>query len=124
MIHQLDPNHPTTTALAGLNKDCVRELKARTPNLDLLSIQMYADLMNLPRHLRDADWTGPYLVTEWGATGHWESAKPTGALPSKTTARPRRSSAANNSKRPSVPTRPRASVPTSSSGATDRKSVV
>lgn len=75
MIHQLDPNHSTTTALAGLNKDCVRELKARTPNLDLLSIQMYADLMNLPRHLRDADWTGPYLVTEWGATGHWEVRK-------------------------------------------------
>ena len=75
MIHQVDPNHPTTTPLAGLSKDCVRELKTRAPDLDLLSIQMYADLLNLPRHLQEAGWEGPYIVTEWGATGHWEVGK-------------------------------------------------
>lgn len=75
MIHQVDPNHPTTTALAGLSKDSVRELKTRAPDLDLLSVQMYADLVNLPRYLREAGWEGPYIVTEWGATGHWEVGK-------------------------------------------------
>jgi hypothetical protein len=72
MIHQVDPNHPTTTALAGLNADLAKEIKTRAPDLDLLSIQMYADLVNLPARLRESGWAGPYLVTEWGATGHWE----------------------------------------------------
>ena len=72
MIHQVDPNHPTTTSLAGISKDLVNEIKRRAPDLDLLCFQSYADIVNLPRELRDSGWTGPYAVTEWGATGHWE----------------------------------------------------
>jgi len=75
MIHQVDPNHLTTTPLAGFPPDLVREIKHRAPDLDLLSFQMYGDIVNLPRYLRESDWHGPYLVTEWGATGHWEVGK-------------------------------------------------
>jgi hypothetical protein len=75
MIHQVDPNHPTTTSLAGISKELVDEIKARSPDLDLLSVQSYADIVNLPRELRDSGWNGPYVVTEWGATGHWECGK-------------------------------------------------
>jgi hypothetical protein len=75
MIHQVDRNHLTTTMLAGLGKETVQELKTRAPDLDLLGIQMYADIVNLPRYLRETGWTGPYMVTEWGATGHWEVGK-------------------------------------------------
>jgi hypothetical protein len=35
---------------------------------------MYAEITNLPRYLRESGWDGPYVVTEWGATGHWEIA--------------------------------------------------
>jgi len=75
MIHQVDPNHPTTTSLAGISKELVNEIKSRAPDLDLLCFQSYADIVNLPRELRDSGWTGPYAVTEWGATGHWECGK-------------------------------------------------
>jgi hypothetical protein len=75
MIHQVDPNHLTTTMLAGLGKETVQEIKNRAPDLDLLGIQMYADIVNLPRYLKETGWTGPYLVTEWGTTGHWEVGK-------------------------------------------------
>jgi hypothetical protein len=75
MIHQVDPNHPTTTSLSGISRDLVRQLKERAPDLDLLSFQMYADIVNLPRYLRETGWTGPYAVTEWGATGHWETGR-------------------------------------------------
>lgn len=81
MIHQVDPNHPTTTSLAGLNKDLVNEIKSRAPDLDLLCVQFYADIVNLPRHLNETGWTGPYAVTEWGATGHWECGKTSWAAP-------------------------------------------
>lgn len=72
MIHEVDPNHLTTTSLAGISKDEVDHIKARCPDLDILSIQMYGDLPNLPRLVREFGWEGPYMVTEWGATGHWE----------------------------------------------------
>ena len=75
MIHEIDPNHLTTTPLAGFNRGVVDQVKHRAPDLDLLSFQMYGDIVNLPRYLRDSDWSGPYLVTEWGATGHWEVRK-------------------------------------------------
>lgn len=75
MIHQVDTNHLTLTALAGINRDLITQIKSRAPDLDLLGIQMYADIINLPRYLKESGWDGPYLVTEWGATGHWEVGK-------------------------------------------------
>ncbi len=74
MIHEIDPNHLTTTMLAGISKDLVDEIKVRAPDLDLLSVQFYADIENLEQRLDEAGWDGPYMVTEWGATGHWEIA--------------------------------------------------
>lgn len=81
MIHELDPNHLTTSPVAGLSRALVQELKTRAPDLDLLSVQMYADIVNLPRHLRESGWDGPYMVTEWGATGHWEVGKTSWGAP-------------------------------------------
>lgn len=75
MIHQVDPNHPTMTALAGINRDLVNDIRARAPDLDLVGIQSYADIVNLPRYLKESGWDRGYLVTEWGATGHWEVGK-------------------------------------------------
>lgn len=75
MIHQIDPNHLTTTPLAGFNREVVQQVKSRAPDLDLVSFQMYGDIINLPRYLRESSWNGPYMVTEWGATGHWEVKK-------------------------------------------------
>jgi hypothetical protein len=75
MIHQVDPNHPTMTMLAGIGPDTVNYIKTRAPDLDVLGIQSYADIVNLPRYLKTTGWTGPYIVTEWGATGHWEVGK-------------------------------------------------
>lgn len=72
MIHELDKNHFTTTILAGVNKGLVDHIKAKTTNIDLLCINTYGGLATLPRTIRQSGWEGPYLVTEWGPTGHWE----------------------------------------------------
>lgn len=72
MIKELDGNHVTTTMLAGIGKDEVDYIKNNCPNIDFLSIQMYGDVINLKQRIDDAGYKGPYLVTEWGATGHWE----------------------------------------------------
>ncbi len=72
MIHATDPNHPVTTVLAGVNAKEVALLKARCPDLDLLAVNTYAGLTTIPQEVRESGWTGPYLVGEWGPTGHWE----------------------------------------------------
>jgi hypothetical protein len=72
MIHEVDPNHPTSTVLAGASKKEIEYVKTRCPAVDILSINTYAGLATLPQQVADAGWTGPYLVTEWGPTGHWE----------------------------------------------------
>ncbi len=74
-IHRIDPNHPTTTTLAGFDPETVNLVKTRAPDLDFISFQMYGNIINLPRYLKQAGWDKPYLVSEWGATGHWECAK-------------------------------------------------
>jgi len=73
MIHQVDPNHPVMTTLAGFDKPLIDQLKQRAASLDLIGIQLYGNLSELPAKLRQSEWTGPYVVTEWGPTGHWES---------------------------------------------------
>ncbi len=72
MIHKVDGNHPTTTMMAGIGKTEVDYLEQIGSDLDFISIQMYGDIVNLQKRLDEAGYEGPYMVTEWGATGHWE----------------------------------------------------
>lgn len=72
-IHSIDPHHPVMTTLAGFDAELIGLLKARAPSLDLLGLQLYGEIAQLPQKLEASGWTGPYLVTEWGPTGHWES---------------------------------------------------
>ena len=72
MIHRLDPNHPTTTATAGIDMTLARILEARAPDLDFLSVQVYGGLPGLPGALEETSTALPVMVTEWGTIGHWE----------------------------------------------------
>lgn len=74
-IHEVDPNHPTTTTIASFNPDTKalsHVLKTRASDLDVLSIQVYGDLFSLQDLIKEAEWEKPYMVTEWGTIGHWE----------------------------------------------------
>jgi len=72
MIKEVDGNHVVTTMLAGIGKDDVDYIREHCTNIDFISIQMYGDIINLAQRIEEAGYEGPYLVTEWGATGHWE----------------------------------------------------
>ncbi len=72
MIHELDPDHPTTTTVAGLDADVVTDIETRAPDLDFVSFQVYGALADLPEFLREKGYVKPFFVTEWGATGYWE----------------------------------------------------
>lgn len=75
MIHDLDKNHPTTTVIAGIKPDVVSEIKTKCPDIDFLGINVYGDIENVPRKVREYGWEKPYFIGEWSSTGHWEVPK-------------------------------------------------
>lgn len=72
MIKELDPNHLTTTMLAGARAEDINAVVEQCPSLDFLSIQLYGSIINLPDYIAKSGYQGAYSVTEWGVTGHWE----------------------------------------------------
>lgn len=81
MIHKIDGNHPTTTTFAGFTKEDAENYMKHCTDFDFVSIQMYGDIINLPERLEKSGYQGPYMVTEWGATGHWEMPKTKYGIP-------------------------------------------
>ena len=73
MIKKLDPNHPTMTVTAGIDPAEVFMIKKYCPSIDILGINTYGGIKNLSNQVRMFGWEKPYMVTEWGPYGHWES---------------------------------------------------
>jgi hypothetical protein len=72
-IHQVDPNHPTSTVTAGLDSMNVQYLVKRCPDIDIYGINTYGDIEKVVKNVANYGWTGPYMITEWGPDGHWAS---------------------------------------------------
>jgi len=72
MIHELDENHPTTTAIAGLNEREVKLIMEHAPDIDILSVNAYGSMCGIKDNILNYGWQKPYIVTEWGPNGHWE----------------------------------------------------
>ena len=75
-IHQVDGNHPVTTAFAGLRKIDIEHALEHCSSLDFLSYQVYGELGVMPKLIKKNGVEMPFMVTEFGAKGHWEM-KPT-----------------------------------------------
>ncbi len=72
MIKEIDPHHPVLTVVGYGKLEKIRDIKERCPNLDLLGVNAYAAVLNVPEWLAEYDWNKPYVVTEWGPSGWWE----------------------------------------------------
>lgn len=81
MAKEIDPAHPTFTAVAGLSAEKAQGLNLHTPHLDYIGINTYGALFNLRDHLKKVGWTRPWLVTEWGPQGFWERPKTKAGAP-------------------------------------------
>ncbi|MCF8225325.1 MAG: hypothetical protein K9J30_05560 [Bacteroidales bacterium] len=72
MIHEVDGNHPALTVVGYGNLEKIKEIKERCPDLDLLGVNAYANIVNVPEWLSKYGWEKPFVVTEWGPSGWWE----------------------------------------------------
>lgn len=73
MIHEEDPNHPTTIAFS--NSDVEKKIKPLmqfAPSIDILSVNTYyPNVGNIANNIASAGWDKPWMVTEYGPRGTW-----------------------------------------------------
>ncbi|MBA3960368.1 MAG: hypothetical protein H0X40_00505 [Chthoniobacterales bacterium] len=81
MVHQLDPNHPVMTVIAGATDPKVRAIAANYPSLDILGVNAYASATGVGKALKSAGWTKPFVLTEFGPSGAWEVQKTSWGAP-------------------------------------------
>lgn len=73
MIHEVDPYHPTSTTLMNVPLREVDVIQQRCPAIDILSVNTYGGVASIPKKVRQSSWEGPYIISEYGAMGYWES---------------------------------------------------
>ncbi len=75
MVHQLDPNHPTMTVVAEIGGNKVRNIHTYCPDIDMIGINSYGGGPSLAERYRKAGGSKPFVVTEFGPPGAWETGK-------------------------------------------------
>jgi hypothetical protein len=71
-IRRADPHHPVISVIAW-KPETLDHIAAWAPHLDAVGINAYGALPSVRILLQKTAYEGPYLVTEWGVTGHWEA---------------------------------------------------
>jgi hypothetical protein len=85
LAKQIDPNHPTMTVVAEIGGDRVKNIHRLCPNIDVVGINCYGGLPSLPERYRQVGGVKPYVVTEFGPPGVWETRRNKwGAVPELT----------------------------------------
>ncbi len=75
MAHALDPNHPTMTVIAELGGDKIKQINAHCPDIDVVGLNSYGGGPSVGERYKAAGGVKPYVVTEFGPPGTWESGK-------------------------------------------------
>lgn len=75
LAHRLDPGHPTMTVTADIGGKRVESLHRLCPSIDIMGINSYGGAGSLPERYRNAGGTKPYVVTEYGPPGTWETGR-------------------------------------------------
>jgi hypothetical protein len=75
MVRDLDPHHPAMVVTAELgegNRNAER-LRTFVPDLQIWGINSYGGAPSIPERLDAAGYDGPFVITEVGNRGDWES---------------------------------------------------
>ena len=74
MIKEVDPNHPTLTAIpVPPLKNRLGSFKHIMPHVDILGYNAFDRINTMYDKIYDKKgWNKAYMLTEWGPSGHWE----------------------------------------------------
>lgn len=85
MIKEVDPNHPTMTVIAEIGGEKLPSIKKYCPDVDIVGLNSYGGVQSLPDRYHAAGMTKPFIVTEYGPAGTWETQKNSyGVTPERT----------------------------------------
>ena len=85
LCKSLDKKHPVLTVVAEIGGDKVKQINTLCPDVDIIGINSYGGAASLPERYKAAGGVKPYVITEFGPAGTWESPKtPWGATPELT----------------------------------------
>ncbi len=89
IIKSIDKRHLVATVITH-NQKALDSIAAYTKNLDLVGINSYGAIGELEEIVNKSNYKGAYLVTEWGPTGWWETAKTSWGAPIEQTSEEKR----------------------------------
>ena len=75
IVKEEDKNHPVMTVIASASSDKVKSLIADCPNIDILGVNAYSGGGSAGASAKQAGWTKPFILTEFGPPGQWEVPK-------------------------------------------------
>lgn len=75
MVREEDPDHPIACVVADADRDKIALVKRCAPEIDILGFNSYGGAASLPQRIREYGWTKPYMITEFGPPGPWETAR-------------------------------------------------
>lgn len=73
MVKQADPNHPTMTVMMEIGGERVKCVQKYCPSIDVVGINSYGGATSVPRRYKAAGGIKPYVITEFGPPGVWET---------------------------------------------------
>jgi len=85
MVKELDPHHPTMTVTAFVHGGRIEFVHRRSPSIDIHGINAYAAAGQVPALLRAGGATKPFVLTEFGPPGPWETPRTAWGAPHEPT---------------------------------------
>ena len=89
IIKSVDKRHLTATVIAH-NGSALDSIARYAPSLDLVGINSYGPINEVRSMVLASDYKGPYIITEWGPTGWWETHKTSWGAPIEQTGEEKR----------------------------------
>jgi hypothetical protein len=81
LTKKLDPNHPTMTVIAEVGGARVKSINDFCPDIDIVGINSYGGVASVGERYKKAGGVKPYVITEFGPPGTWESGKNAWGIP-------------------------------------------
>ena len=81
LTKELDPNHPTMTVIAEIGGQKVAGIHKYCPDIDIIGINSYGGGPSIAERYAKLNGTKPYIITEFGPVGPWETGKTSWGAP-------------------------------------------
>ena len=89
IIRSIDSRHLISTVTSH-NAKALDLIAKYAPSLDIIGINSYGSIGGVEQMVKNSEYNGPYLITEWGPTGFWETAKTSWNAPLEQTSEEKR----------------------------------